>query len=132
MKELIGMPVMVHPQLTKDPYNERGNVGIILSSNPDHDDNFVGFSEKKLGVYASDALLVLKPADMLMKARSIHSDFIDIDKVIRHILADHPDRAMNVVRSNPTILDDVTMSLAEYLERGLHELQQRENKGRSR
>lgn len=61
MDNLTGHLVLVHPNLTKDPVHHQGEVGIITSTDLAKDEIYVGFGTNQLGLYAADALLVLKP-----------------------------------------------------------------------
>jgi hypothetical protein len=61
--ELIGQLVLVHPELTKDPSCKRGQVGIITGTELENDNIYVGFGRNGQGLYGTDALLLLKPAE---------------------------------------------------------------------
>lgn len=65
MDNLTGHLALVHPNLTKDPVNHQGEIGIITSANLEKDEIYVGFGTNQLGLYAADALLVLKPHQQL-------------------------------------------------------------------
>lgn len=61
MDDLTGNLVMVHPKLENDPVNRQAQVGIITSADLAKDEVYVGFGNSSLGLYSSNALLVLKP-----------------------------------------------------------------------
>ncbi len=61
MDDLTGNLVMVHPKLENDPVNRQAQVGIITSADPAKDEVYVGFGNSPLGLYSTNALLVLKP-----------------------------------------------------------------------
>lgn len=61
MEDLTGNLVMVHPKLENDPVNRQAQVGIITSVDLAKDEVYVGFGNSPLGLYSTDALLVLKP-----------------------------------------------------------------------
>lgn len=61
MDELTGNLVMVHPKLENDPVNHQAQVGIITSADLAKDEVYVGFGNSPLGLYSTNALLVLKP-----------------------------------------------------------------------
>ena len=63
--ELIGTLVLVHPALSNDPAGKTGQVGIVTGADLDNDNIFVGFGRNGQGIYGSDALLILKPAEQL-------------------------------------------------------------------
>jgi hypothetical protein len=63
--ELIGQLVMVHPELIKDPAGKSGQVGIITGTELENDNIYVGFGRNGQGLYGTDALLLLKPAEQI-------------------------------------------------------------------
>jgi hypothetical protein len=63
--ELIGQLVMVHPELTGDPAGKSGQVGIITGTELENDNIYVGFGRNGQGLYGTDALLLLRPAEQL-------------------------------------------------------------------
>jgi hypothetical protein len=65
MEDLIGNLVMVHPKLENDPVNRQAQVGIITSADLTKDEVYVSFGNSPLGLYSTDALLVLKPHNEL-------------------------------------------------------------------
>jgi hypothetical protein len=73
MEELTGHLVMVHPDLTNDPVDRQGQIGIITSASLEKDEIYVGFGTDKLGLYSTDALLVLKPHRELYSALLTHA-----------------------------------------------------------
>jgi hypothetical protein len=70
--ELIGQLVLVHPELTKDPAGKSGQVGIITGTDMDRDNVFVGFGRNGQGLYGTDALLLLKPAEQVKRNLQEH------------------------------------------------------------
>lgn len=60
--ELKGTPVLVNPELNNDPIGMQGKVGFISRADLMNDDIFVSFADK-IGLYSSDALLVLLPVE---------------------------------------------------------------------
>jgi len=60
--ELKGSVVLVHPDLIDDPLNRQNRVGVISHADLMNDDIFVSFDGDQ-GLYASDALLTLLPAE---------------------------------------------------------------------
>ena len=65
MEDLTGNLVMVHPKLENDPVNRQAQFGIIISADLAKDEIYVGFGNSPLGLYSTDALLVLKPHNEL-------------------------------------------------------------------
>lgn len=105
------MPVLVHPELTYDPAGKQNEVGIINKADLMNDDVFVAFGDK-IGLYPSDALLVLLPAE------EIHQNLADIayetpfselkpltqiDLFLRYGSAGKEMTAMQLARDNPAI-----------------------------
>lgn len=77
MEELTGNLVMVHPKLSDDPVQRQGQVGIITSADLVKDEIYVGFGNSPLGLYSTDALLVLKPHHELYKDILTHIKEMD-------------------------------------------------------
>jgi hypothetical protein len=66
-EELTGTLVLVHPELKNDPAGKFGEIGVITGANIAEDTVYVGFGRAGQGAYGSDALLVLKPAEVIYK-----------------------------------------------------------------
>lgn len=77
MEDLTGNLVMVHPKLETDPVNRQAQVGIITSADLAKDEVYVGFGNSPLGLYSTDALLVLKPHNELYTDILIHIKEMD-------------------------------------------------------
>lgn len=71
-EELIGQLVLVHPRLTSDPAGKSGQVGIITGTDLEADNVYVGFGKQGQGLYGTDALLILRPAQQLKNALAEH------------------------------------------------------------
>ncbi|WP_316738475.1 hypothetical protein [Pedobacter aquatilis] len=67
MENITGNLVLVHPELTSDPVNKQGQVGVIMSADVASDRIAVSFGNAKLGMYSADALMVLKDHNELLK-----------------------------------------------------------------
>jgi hypothetical protein len=63
--ELVGQLVLIHPGLTGDPAGKSGQVGIITGTELENDNIYVGFGKQGQGLYGTDALLMLRPAEQL-------------------------------------------------------------------
>ncbi|HZY35583.1 MAG TPA: hypothetical protein VFE53_02980 [Mucilaginibacter sp.] len=109
--ELKGVVVLVHPDLVHDPVNRQNQVGVISHADLMNDDIFVSF-EGEQGLYASDALLTLLPAE------EIHQHLADmayetpfrelkaltqIDLFLRYGGENKERMAMEIARLNPDI-----------------------------
>ncbi|MGO3161984.1 MAG: hypothetical protein ACTIJ2_02050 [Sphingobacteriaceae bacterium] len=78
MENLIGKPVLVHPMLTTDPADRQGHLGTISHVSYDNEVIEVSFADARRSLYASDALLVLKPHNELYR---------DMMEALRHMEA---------------------------------------------
>jgi hypothetical protein len=78
-EELIGTMVLIHPQLPNDPADKAGKVGIITGADLDRDNIFVSFGRAGQGVYGSDAVLVLRPAEQLKDTLEKHKADLKVD-----------------------------------------------------
>lgn len=58
--DLTGTLVLVHPELTEDPVNKQGQMGMIMFAETEKDDIYVTFGKNERALYSSDALLVFK------------------------------------------------------------------------
>ena len=103
--------VLVHPDLPHDPVNRQNHVGVIRLADLETDDIFVSFDDM-LGLYPSDALLVLRSAE------EIHQNLADIayetafrelkaltqvDLLLRYGDLNKERMAMDIARLNPDI-----------------------------
>lgn len=77
-EELIGQLVLVHPQLTGDPAGKSGQVGIITGTELENDNIYVGFGRNGQGLYATDALLLLKPAAQIKDLLQEHKQDLSV------------------------------------------------------
>jgi len=124
MEELVGNMVMVHPNLATDPANRQGQIGIITSSDLKKDEVYVGFGTNALGLYSTDALLVLKPhneiyKDLLLNVKNMPTpDF----KTLMEITINQEKGFVNAYRdalelasTNDNVLARSTVSLQEKL-----------------
>jgi hypothetical protein len=129
--ELIGTLVLVHPQLTNDPAGKNGQVGIITGADLQNDDIFVRFGRSGQGVYGSDALLLLKPAQQLKellgqnKLTLNDADYkalfqISLLQEFRESTANIK-TAMSLALQNETVMGYSMQSLEEKLALGRHQ-----------
>lgn len=65
--EIPGTMVMISTLLWNDPYEKRGEIGVITKANVQSDDFFVVFEDNTQGLYSSNALHILKPPDQIWK-----------------------------------------------------------------
>lgn len=76
--ELIGQLVLVHPELIKDPAGKSGQVGIITATELENDNIYVGFGRNGQGLYGTDALLLLRPAEQLKDLLQQHKQELSL------------------------------------------------------
>jgi hypothetical protein len=108
---LKGTVVLVHPDLAHDPVNRQNHIGVISHSDLMNDDVFVNFDGIQ-GLYATDALLVLKPPE------EIHQQLAEmayetplaelkaltqIDLFLRYGGENKEKMAMEIAKANPVI-----------------------------
>ena len=79
MEELVGVPVMVHPDLTTDPVHMQGIIGTISHVDYEADTVCVKFKNQMLGLYQADALLMLIPAEIVVDKLREEVYEMDID-----------------------------------------------------
>ncbi|NHA02544.1 hypothetical protein G7092_01985 [Mucilaginibacter sp. HC2] len=65
--DLTGTLVLVHPELTEDPVNKQGQMGMIMFAETEKDDIYVTFGKNERALYSSDALLVFKNPNAIYK-----------------------------------------------------------------
>ncbi|RZM21601.1 MAG: hypothetical protein EOO88_32445 [Pedobacter sp.] len=103
MDELLGMPVMVHPQLTHDPSMMRGKAGTVIGADLHSDTIMVAFANNGAGRYQSDALLVLKPhnelyRELLVNVKQLEvADFKNLLRLSMHQSTGSPRQVMEAM-----------------------------------
>ena len=60
-----GTYAMVNPQVENDPAKRQGMVGMIVDTNIDNDDIWVSFDKSEVGLYSTNALMVLQKPDII-------------------------------------------------------------------
>lgn len=124
MEDLTGHLVMVHPKLENDPVKRQGQVGVIASVDLAKDEIYVGFGNSPLGLYSTDALLVLKPHNELYKDILAHIKDMDTPdfKTLMEITLLQEKNSVNYLRdamelasTNERTLDFSTVSLQDKL-----------------
>jgi hypothetical protein len=65
--DLTGTLVLVHPELTEDPVNKQGQMGMIMFADTEKDDIYVTFGKNERALYSCDALLVFKRPNDIYK-----------------------------------------------------------------
>ncbi|MBB1644520.1 hypothetical protein [Sphingobacterium sp. UME9] len=143
MEELHGQLVLVNPQLTYDPYLRQSQIGVITDTRLKKDEITVAFGDGKKSLYATDALLVLKPQEELYTLvkdsfkKLDEKDFVtlmEIDDRLRNGSINALAQALEIALSNQTILSISTIPLHEKLRRSVDQQQSHEKQetGRAR
>ena len=136
--ELTGMLVLVHPELTQDPANNQGKIGIITGAELEQDDVYVSFGKGEQALYSTDALLVFKPekglyTTIMTGAREAGPDvfktLFQINLMQQHGTTSVMKKAMEMVADNK-ILRDLSMDTLEN--RLANQLQQQQDQSFSR
>lgn len=60
-----GTYAIVNPQVTNDPANRQGKIGMIVDANIENDDIWVSFGKTEVGLYSTNALMVLQKPDLI-------------------------------------------------------------------
>lgn len=136
MEDLTGNLVMVHPKLENDPVQRQGQVGIITSADLAKDEIYVGFGNSPLGLYSTNALLVLKPHNELYQDILTHIKDMDTPdfKTLMEITLLQEKNSVNYLRdamelatTNDRTLAYSTISLHDKLGLVREENQQQEH-----
>jgi hypothetical protein len=137
MEELTGHLVMVHPNLKNDPVQRQGEIGIITSADLAKDEVYVGFGNNSLGLYSTDALLMLKHPSVIYGDILTHIKELDIPdfKMLMEITLLQEKNSVNYLRdamelaaTNEKTLAYSTVSMQEALGVVLDEAQSQSQK----
>jgi hypothetical protein len=60
-----GTYAMVNPQVLNDPDNRQGKIGMIVDAHIENDDIWVSFGKSEVGLYSTNALMVLQKPDLI-------------------------------------------------------------------
>lgn len=128
MEELKGKVVMVHPTLDHDPMNKQGELGTISHIIQDLDDIYIHFPNGQLGLYSSDALLMLIPGPFIIdKLRGEHQDLqpSDLLAILEIYLLQstgelkYQQEAMRIALSNSQLFFATVVCLKDWIDLGL-------------
>jgi len=123
MEELTGRLVVVHPQLTIDPFFRQGQIGVIAMADLKNDTISVGFGGGPLVKYSSDALFVLKGKNELyrdimtgVKEMNIETfmDLLDINMKQEYSDYVHTSAALKIAVENPEVMERSMISGGLY------------------
>lgn len=125
MEDLIGKPVLVHPRLTTDPADRQGHPGTVSHVSYDNGVIEVSFADDQRSLYATDALLVLKPhnelyRDLMESVRDMDAqDFktlLRISMILENGTPRQQHEALGMALSSEQVLRFATMPLSARLE----------------
>lgn len=135
MENLKGTQVLVHPELTTDPAQRQGQIGTISSIDLGRDEVYVSFGSAPLALYATDALLVLKPhqdlyRDLMDALPQMEThDFKTLLRISMTLENGSPRQLLNaleMVADNDQIMKYAAISLQERIEQSLAQDQQQD------
>lgn len=134
MDELVDKVVMVHPNLTQDPANRQGQTGKITNVVHENDEVFVRFDDNSVGLYSSDALLLLKPASLILESlrSAIYGlDYLDSRDIVGILdvyalqASGQIKEALELAISNETVRIASIVFLDDWIDRGYTDEQDR-------
>lgn len=127
MDDLIDKVVMVHPNLTHDPADKRGQTGKITSIIGENDDVFVRFADNTISVYTLNSLLLLQPAPLIqenLRAGILGADNLEredvagiLDVYLLHA-AGQTKEALELAISNETLRIATVVFVDDWIDRG--------------
>ncbi|MEN5057128.1 hypothetical protein [Sphingobacterium kitahiroshimense] len=143
MKDLVGIQVMVHPDLTQDPVNKQGHLGTITHIVDDDRAAYVRFKNQAFGLYSTDALLMLIPPELI--ADKLRSDVIEMNMDVTDVVdilemyqihaAGTPEaqqEALDWAMTHDKISKAIIFSVEDWIEFQIDRLDQQQTSGRGR
>lgn len=127
MDDLIDKVVMVHPNLTNDPADKRGQTGKITNIIGENDDVFVRFADNTISVYTLNSLLLLQPAPLILE--NLRAGILGTDNLEREDVAGILDvyllqaagqtkEALELAISNETLRIATVVFVDDWIDRG--------------
>nr|WP_121270949.1 hypothetical protein [Pedobacter schmidteae] len=140
MEDLTDVAVMVHPGLTTDPYNMRGQIGKISHVVYDTNDVYVKFPNQMLGLYDTSALLMLVPPELIVdklyqEAEEImlsRLELVDILNIYLHHASNQHEITLDLAMENSNIKQAAVFTVRDWIDFQLDRLDQQQKTGRSR
>lgn len=135
-RKLLNRVVMVHPNLTSDPYEKRGAIGIVsrVSGAPDDLVAHIRFNDGTAGKYKADALITMLslpslvnnfkalPVEIVPDDRKLYSDIIKMVRAGLH------DLAIKHAVSSEFLENVCTTNFQEWADKKLDQLSSKQNK----
>lgn len=122
--EQSGTYAMVNPLIDNDPAKRHGEIGLIVDANLERDDIYVSFGRDKVGLYSTNALLVLNKHEQISQNamdKRFEISGADFKKLMEISLLTQTGRpeqmkaALDMAGSNETLLKNSTSSLQDRL-----------------
>lgn len=121
---LLNRLVIVHPDLTTDPYNQRGKVGFVTAVNFNQGavDSLLVKFERGTGLYQPDGLITLLPeAQIKTNIRSPNflrsaSDYNEVVSILQHIGKDRLSNALLAPGGSKNIRYCCTQKLSDWID----------------
>ncbi|VTP91357.1 Uncharacterised protein [Sphingobacterium daejeonense] len=127
MKDLLGLQVMVHPDLIQDPANMQGHMGTITYLVDEGRAAYVQFNNDAIDLYSTDALLMLIPPELAVDKLRADIDISDMDvtdvadilEMYLHHTSGRPGaqrEALNWAMSHDKISKAIIFSVKDWIE----------------
>lgn len=119
--ELAGQIVMVHPELTTDPVNMQGKIGVVTAVTPGTE-VWVRFDAQSVGKYQANALLILYPIEIINQGLTTNfssfsmEDLTAMGKILLLIELRQPKEALAQGMSNDNIRFFCVTDCADWME----------------
>jgi hypothetical protein len=122
--ELQGTYALVHPDLTDDPVNKQGQIGLITYADPANNDYYVSFEKGQQGLYSADALLILQNhRDIHASAMANHREMetpdfknlLQISRLLHSGRTSQMREALELARQNDTLRRYSLVSIEEKI-----------------
>ena len=141
MEELVGISVLVHPNLTQDPVNMQGHMGRISYVLYEDSSVYVKFKNQMLGLYEADGLLMLIPGEIVLdKLRhdvyEMDMDASEVVDILGIYLLDatgkqeQQQQALDWAMGNSKIREAIVFSVQDWIDFQLDRLDQHQQPGR--
>ena len=122
--EQSGTYAMINPQIDNDPAKRQGEIGLIVDANLERDDIWVSFGRDKVGLYSTNALMVLNKHEQISqnamdkRFEITGADFKKLMEISLLTQSGRPEKmkaALEMAGSNETLLKNSTSTLQDRL-----------------
>lgn len=132
---------MVHPDLTTDPVKMQGHLGTIIHVLYEDCSAYVRFKNQMIGLYGTDALLMLVPPEIVedrlridmpeirLNASEI-SDIFNIYELHWNSTPEEREEALNWAMGNDRIAQAIVFSVNDWIEYQIDRLDRQQQPGR--